>query len=56
MRNTIERALIRLRHGAFGCILEVTETVLSPVLRMPWCKTVKIVTNLFWLHHRGEVC
>ena len=33
-----------------------TETVLSPVQRMPRCKAVKIVTHLFWLHHRGEVC
>ena len=46
----------RMRHTAFGCIPETTETVLSPVLRMPSCKAVKIVTNLSWLHHWGEVC
>ena len=56
MGNTIERALTRMRHTAFGCIPETTETVLSPVLRMPSCKAVKIVTNLSWLHHWGEVC
>ena len=50
----------RIRHTAFGCIPETAETVLLTVLllvlRVPLCKAVKIVTNLSWLHHWGEVC
>lgn len=46
----------RIRHTAFGCIPETAETVLLPVLRVPSCNAVKIVTNLSWLHHWGEVC